>query len=243
MKQPRFYQTEAKEAVIHRIRENSKNGVASRILVDAAAGAGKTIMMAIIARHVHERGGRVLQIARQPILAEQTYREFYDFSVPAGMYAAKFNKRQVYQVTVGTEGTIVNGLADFNKPVDLLLIDECLTGDSMIETSDGPVRIDDERLSDLCIKCIDESTGEIFWHKPVRVFTNGIRHVSSIKLSSGEEIKCTSTHKLLSNGSWVSAGNLSAGMTLTLDGSQDSFLKKLLRACAAVVKKFSQKAQ
>ena len=243
MKQPRFYQTEAKEAVIHRIRENSKKGVASRILVDAAAGAGKTIMMAIIARHVHERGGRVLQIARQPILAEQTYREFYDFSVPAGMYAAKFNKRQVYQVTVGTEGTIVNGLADFNKPVDLLLIDECLTGDSMIETSDGAVRIDDERLSDLCIKCIDESTGEIFWHKPVRVFTNGIRHVSSIKLSSGEEIKCTSTHKLLSNGSWVSAGNLSAGMTLTLDGSQDSFLKKLLRACAAVVKKFSQKAQ
>ncbi len=243
MKQPRFYQTEAKEAVIHRIRENSKKGVASRILVDAAAGAGKTIMMAIMARHVHERGGRVLQIARQPILAEQTYREFYDFSVPAGMYAAKFNKRQVYQVTVGTEGTIVNGLADFNKPVDLLLIDECLTGDSMIETSDGAVRIDDERLSDLCIKCIDESTGEIFWHKPVRVFTNGIRHVSLIKLSSGEEIKCTSTHKLLSNGSWVSAGNLSAGMTLTLDGSQDSFLKKLLRACAAVVKKFSQKAQ
>lgn len=243
MKQPRFYQTEAKEAVIHRIRENSKKGVASRILVDAAAGAGKTIMMAIIARHVHERGGRVLQIARQPILAEQTYREFYDFSVPAGMYAAKFNKRQVYQVTVGTEGTIVNGLSDFSKPVDLLLIDECLTGDSMIETSDGAVRIDDERLSDLCIKCIDESTGEIFWHKPVRVFTNGIRHVSSIKLSSGEEIKCTSTHKLLSNGSWVSAGNLSAGMTLTLDGSQDSFLKKLLRACAAVVKKFSQKAQ
>lgn len=243
MKQPRFYQTEAKEAVIHRIRENSKKGVASRILVDAAAGAGKTIMMAIIARHVHERGGRVLQIARQPILAEQTYREFYDFGVPSGMYAAKFNKRQVYQVTVGTEGTIVNGLADFNKPVDLLLIDECLTGDSMIETSDGPVRIDDERLSDLCIKCIDESTGEIFWHKPVRVFTNGIRHVSSIKLSSGEEIKCTSTHKLLSNGSWVSAGNLSAGMTLTLDGSQDSFMKKLLRACAAVVKKCSQKAQ
>lgn len=243
MKQPRFYQTEAKEAVIHRIRENSRKGVASRILVDAAAGAGKTIMMAIIAKHVHERGGRVLQIARQPILAEQTYREFYDFSVPAGMYAAKFNKRQVYQVTVGTEGTIVNGLSDFNKPVDLLLIDECLTGDSMIETSDGPVRIDDERLSGLFIKCIDEATGEIFWHKPVRVFTNGIRHVSSIKLSSGEEIKCTSTHKLLSNGSWVSAGNLSAGMLLTLDGSQDSFLKKLLRACAAVGKKCFPKAQ
>ena len=124
MKQPRFYQTEAKEAVIHRIKENAAKGVASRILVDAAAGAGKTIMMALIAQHVHQRGGRVLQIARQPILAEQTYREFYDFGVPAAMYAAKFNKRQVAQITVGTEGTIVNGLEDFNKPVDLLLIDE-----------------------------------------------------------------------------------------------------------------------
>lgn len=124
MKQPRYYQTEAKEAVIHRIKENSAKKVASRILIDAAAGAGKTIMMAIIAQHVHQRGGRVLQIARQPILAEQTYREFYDFNVPASMYAAKFNKRQVGQITVGTEGTIVNGLEDFNKPVDLLLIDE-----------------------------------------------------------------------------------------------------------------------
>lgn len=124
MKQPRYYQTDAKEAAISRIKENSAKKIASRILIDAAAGAGKTIMMAIIAQHVHQRGGRVLQIARQPILAEQTYREFYDFNVPAAMYAARFNKRQVGQITVGTEGTIVNGLEDFNKPVDLLLIDE-----------------------------------------------------------------------------------------------------------------------
>jgi DNA repair protein RadD len=125
MKTSRYYQVEAKDAVISAIKKYSSKKQQARIIVDAAAGSGKTHMQAILALHVFNKGGRVLQISRQPVLAEQTYNECLECGIPAAMYAAKFNKKQVSQVTIGTEGTIVNGLeTDFTKPFDLLIIDE-----------------------------------------------------------------------------------------------------------------------
>lgn len=124
MKEPRQYQIDAMDAVITRIKENAAKKVSSRIIVDMAAGAGKTITMAMLAKHVFGKGGRILQLSRQPILAKQTYDEFYEFGVPAGMYAAKYNKRQLVQATVATEGTLVNSLHEITKPFDLLVVDE-----------------------------------------------------------------------------------------------------------------------
>lgn len=124
-KQPRYYQTEAKDSCILAIKEAVKNKQQFRGIVDAGPGAGKTLMQAILAEHVFRKGGRVLQMSRQPVLAEQTYNECYEFGIPAAMYAAKFKKKQISQVVIGTEGTIVNALStDFTKPFDLLMIDE-----------------------------------------------------------------------------------------------------------------------
>lgn len=124
-KEPRYYQTEAKDAAIAAIREAIGKKEQARIIIDAGPGAGKTLIQAMLAEHTFRKGGRVLQMSRQPVLAGQTYAEMYECGIPAAMYAAKFNKKQISQVTVGTEGTIVNGLhTDFTKPFDLLIIDE-----------------------------------------------------------------------------------------------------------------------
>ena len=127
MKQPRPYQQEAINSTIEEIKKYAKQGKSAHLIIDAGPGAGKTLLMAFLAKHVFERGGRVVQLARQPILAKQNYDEMYECGIPAALYAAKFNRRQVAQVTVTTEGTIVNSLHDMNKPVDLLLLDECHT--------------------------------------------------------------------------------------------------------------------
>lgn len=127
MKQPRPYQQEAITATIEEIKKYAKQGKSAHLIIDAGPGAGKTLLMAFLAKHVFERGGRVVQLARQPILAKQNYDEMYECGIPAALYAAKYNRRQVAQVTVTTEGTIVNSLHDMNKPVDLLLLDECHT--------------------------------------------------------------------------------------------------------------------
>ena len=127
MKQPRPYQQEAIASTIEEIKKYAKQGKSAHLIIDAGPGAGKTLLMAFLAKHVFERGGRVVQLARQPILAKQNYDEMYECGIPAALYAAKFNRRQVAQVTVATEGTIANSLHDMNKPVDLLLLDECHT--------------------------------------------------------------------------------------------------------------------
>lgn len=125
MKSPRPYQQEAITSTIEEIKKYAKQGKSAHLIIDAGPGAGKTLLMAFLAKHVFERGGRVVQLARQPILAKQNYDEMYECGIPAALYAAKFNRRQVAQVTVATEGTIANSLHDMNKPVDLLLLDEC----------------------------------------------------------------------------------------------------------------------
>lgn len=127
MKQPRPYQQEAINSTIEEIKKYARQGKSAHLIIDAGPGAGKTLLMAFLAKHVFERGGRVVQLARQPILAKQNYDEMYECGIPAALYAAKFNRRQVAQVTVATEGTIANSLHDMNKPVDLLLLDECHT--------------------------------------------------------------------------------------------------------------------
>lgn len=127
MKQPRPYQQEAITSTIEEIKKYAKQGKSAHLIIDAGPGAGKTLIMAFLAKHVFERGGRVVQLARQPILAKQNYDEMYECGIPAALYAAKYNRRQVAQVTVTTEGTIVNSLHDMTKPVDLLLLDESHT--------------------------------------------------------------------------------------------------------------------
>ncbi|MGL4928009.1 MAG: DEAD/DEAH box helicase family protein [Plesiomonas shigelloides] len=242
-KKPRYYQLEAMNSLLQAIRKAIGSGKSGRFVIDAAPATGKTLTMAMIAESVSSKGGSVLILSYQPVLCGQNYDECWEYQVPACMYASKFGKKQVNgNVVVATVGTIVNALeTDFkNTRFDIVLIDECLTGDSLIETSDGMFRIDDPELKDKKIKCISEESGEIFYHKPVRVFSNGIRCVSSITTSCGVEIKCTDTHKLYSNGSWIRAAHLKSGSEIMVNASQDFVLKKLLRASAAVAKKLLQ---
>lgn len=237
--EPRPYQWLVYERTAEIIRSFIKDPKPS--FVTASVGAGKTIMIAMIARRFQDMGWEGLVIARQGTIVEQDSEELWNLAVKNSLFSASLGRKsKAYDLIAGTEGTIVNALTPEGMLFDFTpryaLVDECVTGDTMVMTSIGEMRIDDERLPFQKIKCLSESGDGFFWHKPKSVFTNGIKHVSSIKLRSGEEIKCTSTHKLYSQGSWVEAGKLNPGMSLTLDGSQSAFTIKLLRASAAVVK-------
>ena len=127
-KTPRYYQTEAVNTCVEAIRKALTDSKASNNIVDAGPGSGKTLMMAMLANHVASRGGNVLILSRQPVLCGQNYDECWEYEVAAGMYAAKYNRKQINSnVIVATEGTIVNALhTDFkNHRFDLICIDEC----------------------------------------------------------------------------------------------------------------------
>lgn len=242
-KKPRHYQQEAHDIALQHMREASQLNKVGKFVIDAAPATGKTLTMAMIAGSIASKGGRVMILSYQPVLCKQNFDESWEWGTVTSLYASKFSSKQTTgAVIVGTVGTVVNALStDFNNTrVDALLIDECLTGDSMIETDNGFERIDSNNLKDMKIKCISEDDGSIHYHKPLRVFSNGVRCVSSITTSCGVEIKCTDTHKLYSKGSWVTAASLKTGSEITLNASQDFVLRKLLRASVAVVKRLFQ---
>lgn len=214
----------------------------------ASVSAGKTIMQAMLAKNgqmvaelANKQQLKMLFLARTGELVEQNSEEMWGMAARNSVFSASLGlKRAEYPVIVGSEGTVCRSLftALKNFVPDILLIDECLTGESLIRTEHGEVKIKDLDRTKR-IYCISEETGELFLDYPVRVFSNGIRNISRVITSEGE-LRCTSTHKLLSNGSWLPAGSLTAGQSLTLDGSQDFVLKKLLRASVAVAGRLCQ---
>jgi len=235
---PRDYQS-----LVYKISGDEIRKYVGPIVVTASVGAGKTMMMGMIAKRFQDIGYTGLLLARTAELVEQNAEALWLCGAKNSMYSAGTGKKsRAYKISVASEKSffnVMNTVFDDFVP-DYLLLDECLTGDSLIETDCGMIRIDDPALNFSKIKCISEGSGRIFWHQPKRVFTNGIKGVSLIKLTSGDEIKCTDTHKLLSKGSWLRSHLLNAGDELTLSGSQDSFMKKLIRATAAVAKELFQ---
>lgn len=208
--------------------------------VEASVGAGKSLQIAFFADHVSRLGGRVLSLARQGELTEQNSQETWMIGCKNSIYSNSLQQKSLhYPVVFGTEGTVARALrTDFNGWIpDCILIDECLTGDSLINTELGLVKISDPKLEGLRIKCIDTKSGEVFYHKPVRVFSNGVRPTISIRTKFGSEIKCTKNHKIFTENSWVESRYLKVGQKIRLEDSQSGVLTKCLRASAAVVKR------
>jgi len=249
---PRDYQLPIIQSIIEHCRKKDP----SPAFVDITVGGGKTAIYAFIADHVATKGGKVLVLARQGELVEQNSNFAWKAGVDNSVYSASLKKKSMYYGTIyGTEGTIArqicehgdfgyttntNGVVDYKWVPDLIMIDECLTGKTLIKTNQGYRRIDDPKLKYCKIYCIDESTGKETLDIPVRVFSNGIRNISLVKFKGGE-LECTNTHKLYSRSSWVRVKNLKVGQMITLDASRDFVLTKLLRASVAVVKRLFQR--
>lgn len=125
-KEPRYYQRGAVDAAFSKVKEAVSKSIGFKGVIEAAAGSGKTLMIAMLADHVASRGGDVLVLSRQPVLAKQNFDECVEYEVPTSIYSSKFGKEVSGSVVVATEGTIANALCtDFAKRrFDLLVIDE-----------------------------------------------------------------------------------------------------------------------
>lgn len=135
--EPRPYQWLVYEKTAEVIRKFGKQPKPS--YVTASVGAGKTIMIAMIARRFHDMGWEGLVIARQGEIIEQDAEELWNLSVKNSLFSASLGRKAyAYPLIAGTEGTIINGL--FDKTADdgtvtksllsdftprYILVDEC----------------------------------------------------------------------------------------------------------------------
>lgn len=135
--EPRPYQWLVYEKTAEVIRKFGKQPKPS--YVTASVGAGKTIMIAMIARRFQDMGWEGLVIARQGEIIEQDAEELWNLSVKNSLFSASLGRKAyAYPLIAGTEGTIINGI--FDKTVDdgtvtksllsdfsprYILVDEC----------------------------------------------------------------------------------------------------------------------
>lgn len=135
--EPRPYQWLVYEKTAEVIRKFGKQPKPS--YVTASVGAGKTIMIAMIARRFQDMGWEGLVIARQGEIIEQDAEELWNLSVKNSLFSASLGRKAyAYPLIAGTEGTIINGI--FDKTADdgtvtksllseftprYILVDEC----------------------------------------------------------------------------------------------------------------------
>lgn len=123
----RDYQQKAHDATVEHCKECHKTQKFDPAFVAASVGAGKTLSIAFMAKHVSEKGGRVLVLARQGELIKQNAEDAQAIGLRVSIFSASLNQKSTYYpIVFGTEGTVGRSLTtNFkNMSFDIILIDE-----------------------------------------------------------------------------------------------------------------------
>ncbi len=105
------------------------------------------------------------------------------------------------------------------------IIDECLTGDSLILTSNGWLRIDDRTLVGQNVLSYNDCKSTWEWKRVLRWLDRGEKPTLTIKTTQ-REITCTSNHLIRTDRGWIEAQNLKPGMKILSPLSQSSNKQK-----------------
>lgn len=97
-------------------------------LIDAAPAAGKSYMIAELARWLHEtsKGKRVLVLAPSAELVKQNHEKFILTGERASIYSASAGSKSTrHFIVFGTPGTVKNAISRFKEGYAGVIVDEC----------------------------------------------------------------------------------------------------------------------
>lgn len=117
------YQLPIHEASLSHMRESF-----DPVVISASVGAGKTVNIAALAKHVNDAGGSVLILSRQGEIIETNSKMAWKCGLKNSVFSASLNSKSTfYPVVFGTEGTVSRSLdTDFkDRKFNVILIDEC----------------------------------------------------------------------------------------------------------------------
>jgi DNA repair protein RadD len=125
--QPRDYQQAAVDAAIAWIKKCLDPAV-----LDLATGAGKSFIIALIAKWLHENTGKkTLVLAPSKELVDQDREKFLSTGYPASVYCASIDKCLRHSVVFGTPQSVANAIEKFGSNFACVIIDE---GDGITPT-------------------------------------------------------------------------------------------------------------
>ena len=105
---------------------------------------------------------------------------------------------------------IKKGEVEEDLPMPWLIIDECLTYDSLIRTNLGDIKIgeivkNNKKYSNLEVLSYNEEKSAIEYKKIKKTFNQGIKEIIELKSISNLKLKCTPEHKIYTKIGFVEA--------------------------------------
>ena len=94
------------------------------------------------------------------------------------------------------------------------IIDECLTGDALVMTDAGLMRIDDPTLQGRQALSYNENKQEWEFKPILRWLDQGVRQTMKLRTESLREIQCTGNHLIRTESGWIPAKDVKEGMKI-----------------------------
>ena len=93
------------------------------------------------------------------------------------------------------------------------VIDECLTGDSLVQTTEGMIPIGDPNIQGKKVISYNEVSGVWEFKQVLRWLDQGEKQTLTIK-TANREIRCTSNHLIRTEQGWIAAKDIKKGMKI-----------------------------
>ena len=172
-------------------------------LVVLAVGLGKSWVMVGIAEYFK----RVVVLQPCLELVKQNHSKLEGVGLDTAMIDSVHGKKNMdAEFIYTTPQSLVKNLDKIQEP-DLLIIDECFTGDTMIQTTDQIKRIDSIKSGDK-VMC---ATGVGTVIATTKKYTNKIY---KIRLNDGRIIKGTANHPIFTEHGWTRLDDLEIGQNV-----------------------------
>lgn len=204
-KKLRPYQQEALDATFAKLGESDST------VVVLPTGCGKTVYAAkLITRW--ERGNCLFLAHTKELVSQAADKLGHELGYRP---AVEMNVQSADPNTLWSGGMTVVGsvqtmcgdkrLEKYKRhPFGLIVIDECVTGDTLIDTDAGEMRID--ALPASTARRVMTYDGEAVCYRSITAFMpKGVRPVLRIETASGRVIRCTGNHPLYTARGWVNA--------------------------------------
>lgn len=204
---PREYQQRAIDQLYAWMRENTGKNPC----LEMPTGSGKSHIVALLCRDAVTNWPetKILMLTHVKELIEQNAEKMKQYwpNAPLGIYSASVGRKQIGEpITFGGIQSLRNK-ADLLGHIDLIIIDECFTGETNISTPNGEKRIDQMRCGDVVYNQCGYGIVEGISKKPVK-------SLYEVELSNGKKIRCTGNHPFFTESGWKKASTLENGESL-----------------------------
>lgn len=196
--EPRDFQLRAHES----LRAGFASGHRKQVL-NSPTGSGKTYIGMRLIQQALERGKRACFVCDRITLVDQTsaVADQYGLTNHGVIMSKHWRNRMDAPFQIVSAQTMARRQW---MGFDLIVVDECFPGETVVSTPSGPIRIADIKPGAL----VQTACGTA---RVKSVFAKEVAGLIAVRTSDGNAFECTADHPIFTDSGWVAAGKLERG--------------------------------